>query len=243
MKQILETLVELQRVDAQLLRLDNAKGDLPHQVERLNRTLQETEEVLKTNEKKLLDYKREVGIIEMELKALEGKRTKYQNQLYEVKTNREYDAVTHEIEFVKSEIGKKEDRLKELKQMVEELEKVAKETQEQLHRLKSEYEQKKAELEKKKEVTEQEEIALQDKRKKLLASLTPKMVAGYERIKKAKNGIAIVPVIQNACGGCHKKLPPQHVVEIREKSQLYFCDGCGRMLVWDDEVSEQANET
>ncbi len=179
MKQILETLVELQRVDAQLLRLDNAKGDLPHQVERLNKTLQETEEVLKTNEKKLLDYKREVGIIEMELKALEGKRTKYQNQLYEVKTNREYDAVTHEIEFVKSEISKKEDRLKELKQMVEELEKVAKETQEQLHRLKSEYEQKKAELEKKKEVTEQEETALQDKRKKLLASLTPKMVAGY----------------------------------------------------------------
>lgn len=243
MKKILETLVELHRVDAKLLQLNNIKGDLPYQVARLDKTLQETEEMLKTNEKKLLEYKREVGIIEMEIKALEGKRTIYQNQLYEVKTNREYDAVTHEIEFVKSEISKKEDRLRELKGIVEELEKVLKETQEQLNRFKSEYEQKTIELGKRKEVTEREEIALLDKRKKLLESLSPKMVAGYERIRKAKNGVAIVPVIRNACGGCHKKLPPQHVVEIREKSKLYFCDGCGRMLVWDDEISEQENET
>jgi len=198
----------------------------------------EAEKSLETNEKRTVDNKKEVGIIEMEIRALEGKQQKYQNQLFEVKTNREYDAVTHEIESVKIEIGKKESRLLELMDLVESGGKFIEEARKHTTRLKEEFEKKSNDLKKKQEATERDEIALKDKRVKALRNIDAKWIAAYERIRNAKNGLAMVPVVLNACSGCHKKLPPQRVLEIRERDRLYMCDVCGRMLVWDDSVSD-----
>jgi predicted nucleic acid-binding Zn-ribbon protein len=230
----------MQKIDTQLQKLESLKGDLPNQVQKLNRDLTETEKQLEIQEKKNIDYKKETDITEMEIKALEGKQKKYQNQLYDVKTNREYDAVTHEIESVKSEIGKKESRLLELMDLVENMKKAVQEAKEQMSRLKIEYDKKKSDLEKKQEATERDVIALKDKRAKVLRGIEHKWLASYDRIRNAKNGLALVPVIRNSCSGCHKTLPPQRVMEIREMDKLYLCDVCGRMLVWDEKVSEQS---
>jgi predicted nucleic acid-binding Zn-ribbon protein len=232
--------MELQRIDTQLRQLEGLKGDLPNQVRRLNQELMEAEKTLEIQEKKSVDYKKETGIIEMEIKALEGKQIKYQNQLFEVKTNREYDAITHEIESVKIEIGKKESRLLELMDLVENGGKSVEEARNQMTRLKGEFEKKNADLSKKQEATERDEIALRDKRSKALRGIEPKWLASYERIRNAKNGLAMVPIVRNACGGCRKTFPPQRVLEIREGNRLYLCDVCGRMLFWDDIISEQS---
>jgi predicted nucleic acid-binding Zn-ribbon protein len=239
LRQLIQKLMELQKIDSQLQQLESLKGDLPNQVRRLNQELMEAEKSLETHEKKTVDNKKEVGIIEMEIKALEGKQQKYQNQLFEVKTNREYDAVTHEIESVKIEIGKKESRLLELMDLVENGGKFIEESRNQMTRLKGEYEKKNNDLNKKQEATERDEIALKDKRDKALRNIDSKSIAAYERIRNAKNGLAMVPVVLNACSGCHKKLPPQRVLEIREGDRLYMCDVCGRMLVWDDSISDR----
>jgi predicted nucleic acid-binding Zn-ribbon protein len=231
--------MELQRIDTQLQKLEALKGDLPNQVRKLNQELAEVEKLLETQEKKYVEYKKETGITEMEIKALEGKLKKYQNQLFEVKTNREYDAVSHEIESVKINIGKKENQFLELMELVENIQKAIQEAKDQITRLKGEYEQKKANLEKKQEATERDEIALNDKRGKALRGIENKWLGSYERIRNAKNGLALVPVVRNSCSGCHKTLPPQRVLEIREMDRLYLCDVCGRMLVWDEKVSEQ----
>jgi predicted nucleic acid-binding Zn-ribbon protein len=240
LRQLINSLMELQRIDTQLQQLEGLKGDLPNQVRRLNQELMEAEKSLEIHEKKSVDYKKEAGIIEMEIKALEGKQKKYQNQLFEVKTNREYDAVTHEIESVKIEIGKKESRMLELMDLVENGGKIVEEARIQTTRLKGEFEKKSTDLSKKQEATERDEIALRDKRGKALRGIEPKWLASYERIRNAKNGLAMVPVVRNACGGCHKTFPPQRVLEIREGNRLYLCDVCGRMLYWDDILSEQS---
>ena len=114
MKDVLEQLIELQKLDSQILHLESMRGDLPHQVSRLNQELKEAEKTLEDLGNQLQDYQKENDMIEMEIKALDGKKQKYQSQLFEVKNNREYDAVTNEIENVKDEIGKKETRLLEL---------------------------------------------------------------------------------------------------------------------------------
>jgi uncharacterized protein len=239
LRQLIHSLMELQRIDTQLQKLEGLKGDLPNQVRRLNQELTEGEKALEIQEKKNVDNKKEAGIIELEIKALEGKLIKYQNQLFEVKTNREYDAVSHEIESVKIEIGKKENRLLELMDLVENGGKFIEESRNQMTRLKGEFEKKSADLGKKQEATEREEIALKDLRGKALRGIEPKWLSSYERIRNAKNGLAMVPLVRNACGGCRKTFPPQRVLEIREGSRLYLCDVCGRMLYWDEIISEQ----
>jgi predicted nucleic acid-binding Zn-ribbon protein len=229
----------LQEIDTQLQRLEALKGDLPNQVRRLNQELAEGEKSLVDQEQKLMDCRKEVGANDLDMKSSEGKLKKYQNQLFEVKTNREYDAVTHEIESVKTEIGKKESHQLELMEWVDSTQKIVEELKVSMERLRQEFEKKKADLQKKQEATEREELELKDKRDKALKGIDPKRLASYERIRRAKNGLAMVPVAKNACGGCRKKLPPQRVLEIREGDRLFLCDVCGRMLVWDEQISEQ----
>lgn len=237
MQKVLEQLIELQRFDSQLTQLENLRGDLPNQVSRLHQELEEAEKSLNEKEEKLRVYNRERGIIEMEIKALEGKQKKYQTQLFEVKTNREYDAVTHEIESVKSNIGKKENRLLELIEFEEETQNSLEVIREEIEKLRGRLDGRSVELKKRLSKTEKNEIALKDKRGKILHKLEPRLVATYERIRRAKNGLAVVPVIRNACGGCFKTLPPQKILEIREMDRLYLCEVCGRILVWDEDVS------
>jgi predicted nucleic acid-binding Zn-ribbon protein len=240
LRQLIDSLMELQRIDTQLQLLEGLKGDLPNQVRRLDQELMEAEKSLEIQEKKSVDYKKEAGSVELEVKTLEGKQKKYQNQLFEVKTNREYDAVTHEIEIVKIEIGKKETRLLELMDLIENGGKLIEESRNQITRLKGEFEIKSVDLNKRQEATERDEIALKDRRSKALRGIEPKWLASYERIRNAKNGLAMVPIVRNACGGCHKTFPPQRVLEIREGNRLYLCDVCGRMLIWDEILSERS---
>lgn len=237
MQKILKQLIELQGFDSQLTQLESLRGDLPNRVSRLNRELEEAEKSLDENEEKLRVYNKERGITEMEIKALEGKKKKYQNQLFEVKTNREYDAVTHEIETVKSNIGKKENHLLELIEFEEETQQTLEVIREEIEKLKDNLDRSSVELKKRLSKTEKNEIALKDKRGKILHRLEPRLIATYERIRRAKNGLAVVPVVRNACGGCFKTLPPQRILEIREMNRLYLCEVCGRILVWDEESS------
>lgn len=239
MEQALKHLMELQKVDSQLVEIEGLKGDLPHQVSRLNRDIEEAEEFLGEQEEKLRVYQRERGIVEMDIRALEGKQKQYQSQLFEVKTNREYDAITHEIESAKVEKEKKETRLLELMEQEEASQKAIEVKGEEIERLKKQLEEKKADLKERLQKTEKEEATLRDRRGKILRNLDARLLANYERIRKAKNGLAVVPILRNACGGCFKTLPPQRILEIREMNHLRVCEVCGRMLVWDEAVSEK----
>ncbi len=238
MQQVLKHLIKLQEIDSQLKQLESLKGDLPHQVSRLEHELESAEIKLKESEEKLQAYRKERGITEMEIKALEGKQTEYQNQLFNVKTNREYDAVTQEIETVQEDIGKKESRLLELMDIEEETRNFLGTVQEEIEKVKQRFDEKNKELKKRLANTEKDEVLLLDQKEKLLCEFDKRMIATYNRILKAKNGFAVVPVVRNACGGCFKTLPHQRIFEIRQMNRLFLCEVCGRILVWDEQKSE-----
>ena len=238
MQKVLNNLLTLQRLDSQTAQLESLRGDLPQQVNRLKKDIEEVEESLKNNENKLRAYGKERGIAEMEIKALDGKKKKYQTQLFQVKTNREYDAVSFEIEAVNGEVEKKENRILEILDMEEELKKSIEADKEELNKLNDRFEKVSKELKGQMAKTEKDEVLLKHEREKVVHKLESRHLAAYERIRKAKNGLAVVPVVRGACGGCFKSLPPQKILEIRQMNRLYLCEVCGRILIWDDKESE-----
>jgi predicted nucleic acid-binding Zn-ribbon protein len=237
LQQILNNLMVLQRLDSQRAQLESLRGDLPQQVNRLKNEIEEIEQSIKNTQEKLRSYEKERGITEMEIKALEGKKKKYQAQLFQVKNNREYDAVTFEIEAVNAEVEKKENRILEILDMEEELKKSLETDKEEFNKLNGRLENVSKELKGQIAKTEKDEVLLTHEREKVVHKLESRYLASYERIRKAKNGLAVVPVVRGACGGCFKSLPPQKILEIRQMNRLYLCEVCGRILIWDDKES------
>ena len=146
MKEVLEQLRELQALDFKLGDLESLRGDFPQQVSRLNRELEGSVRALEEKEAALQAYQKERAMTEVDIKALEDKQKKYQSQLFEVTNNREYDAVTHEIESVKDEIEKKESRILELMDLEEDLSKGIEEAKEESDQLRSQLDVNQAEL-------------------------------------------------------------------------------------------------
>ncbi len=240
MKEVLERLVELQKVDQQLRELHLLRGDLPHQVELLKQDVDQANTKLQEQKEKLQAYRLEKDALEMEIQDLESRKKKYQDQLYQVKNNREYDAVSMEIENVKEQTSNKETRIIELITLEEEIQQMIGESEDDAKQTQARLEEKEKDLERRISETEQEESQLQKDRVKLTETLNPRTVSAYQRIFNAKNGLAVVPVMRHGlCGGCYKNLPPQRVLEIREMRKMYLCEVCGRILVWDEEAAEK----
>ena len=238
MKEILEQLVELQKVDQQLHELEALRGDLPHQVELLKQETDKVQTTLEEQQQQLQEFQKEKDMLELEIKELEEKQKKYQDQLYKVKNNREYDAVSMEIENVKDQISNKETRVYELMDLEKELENSITASKEEVIQVQDQLKAKDEDLKKRLGETETQENALRKNRDQLASKLTPRMLSTYQRIFNAKNGLAVVPVLrQGLCGGCFKNLPPQRVLEIREMKRMTLCEVCGRILIWDEEAA------
>lgn len=238
MKNTLKKLIELQKVDTQLQYLERSKGDLPQKVGMLKRRLEEAEESLKDSERMLDGYRKEHGRLEIEIKAQRGRQEKYKAQLLEVKNNREYDAVTQEIEAAKAAIEQKENRLLELMDLEEQTTGSIQIKKEEMDKLKEQLERSNDELTKRLAKTEKEEIELKERREEIIKELKPRIVSTYNRIARAKDGLAVVNVVRGACGGCFKSLPPQKILEVRSMDKIYTCDICGRILVYEEDDSE-----
>ena len=243
MKEVLQQLKALQKIDTQLYYLEELKGDLPVQVNNLKKEKEDFALTRQEQEEQLQSYKKERDMLNLEVKDLEDKKEKYKNQLYEVKTNREYDAVSAEIESVSDQVSNKETRVLELMSLEEDLETTIKETQEKAGELMVQLEQKEKDLGGRLANTESEEKKLQADRDVIAKKLTPRMLSSYERILKAKNGMAVAPVVKGAlCGGCFKNLPPQRVLEIRQMNRMILCEVCGRMLIWDNSEPDSGSD-
>ena len=159
-----------------------------------------------------------------------------------MKNNREYDAVTFEIEAVKEEVDKKESHLLELMGSEEQAEKKKEALQESVAQLETQLTEREKNLQARMAETEAQEKSLQARRDALAGKIQPRLLSSYDRIRRAKNGMAVVPVVRDGCcGGCYKQLPPQRVMEIRDMDRLILCEVCGRILVWDEQKSQETS--
>jgi len=234
----LRALYKLQKIDSKTDEIQILKGELPMEVKDL--------------EDELAGLKTRIGKIEEELKEMEDNVAnrknankeseslikKYQKQQNNVKNNREFDAISKEIELQKLDIQLGEKRIREasddMEQKVQYLEASKKAIKEKEKNLK----QKKEELEHIIEETDAEEKTLLKKSKDHQSKIEDRLVQAYNRIRSSyKNGLAVVTVQRDSCGGCYNAIPPQTQMEIRQHKKILVCEHCGRILV--DEVLEK----
>ncbi len=238
LKKVVKQLIDLQEIDSRFDTLQLQKGDLPLMIDEM-----ETELEVKKTEKEELDNNIKKGeadrrMFQMEIEASNEKLKQYEEQLYKVQTNKEYDAISLEIDTKKMEIKELENKILQSLEEEEELRSNIANLDEELQKLDDQLHEYRRELDEIILQTKEEEARLQRGRKNILADIDKRYQWQYERIRQAKAGLAVVPIKKNSCGGCFSAVPAQKIVEIREMNRLYTCEYCGRILVWVDEDIE-----
>ncbi len=233
MQKIINALIEMQEIDFKLSHLEEERGDLPQVVEKLKATMDEKQGLLKSQKDQIKKLEVLEKNIELELSSLQEKMKQNEAKLYEVKTNKEYDAISHETEALKNTIEEIENKVISHAEEIESLTKSNEQLEKELAEMEEEFKESDAELQEMLGATSEEENLLRQEREIVKSALTPRMIDSYQRIRQAKNGIAVAYSNGGVCSGCFSFIPPQKVAEVKQMKNLYYCESCGRILVWD----------
>jgi uncharacterized protein len=231
----------LQRVDSDLDELHDLKGDLPHLVEVLEKKMQEKGALKKGLEGTVKGALVRRDEIDLEIVTTKEKIEKYKEQQFQIKTNKQYDALTREIDLAQEKINTLEKEMESLEGKASSAKSDLEAVTPELEELGKELKERQAELDHVNKEHEDEELKLKHEREKLVVRIDKADIKLYERIRNALGGKAVVSVRRNACGGCFKRVPPQVSVELRKNSRLMTCEHCGRLLVSDDIVESYSN--
>ncbi|MCA0429552.1 MAG: C4-type zinc ribbon domain-containing protein [Bacteroidetes bacterium] len=228
----LKSLYQLQLIDSKIDRLRTIRGELPLEVSDLEDTVAGLETRLTNVTEEVNELNTQINEKKQAIKDFQANIKKYESQQGKVRNNREYDAITKEIEFQNLEIQLAEKRMKEASANLvlknELLEKSSVEFEERSKDLKV----KKAELDEIIAETEKEEKELLVESNNAAAGIEDRLLNAYKRIRSnTRNGLAVVAVERDACGGCYNKIPPQRQLDIRTNKKLIVCEHCGRVLV------------
>jgi predicted nucleic acid-binding Zn-ribbon protein len=228
----LKSLYQLQLIDSKIDRLRTVRGELPLEVSDLEDTVLGLETRLKNVELEVSELDTTLNEKKQAIKDFQANIKKYEQQQGKVRNNREYDAITKEIEFQNLEIQLAEKRIKEAKANIalksELLEKSKIDFEERSKDLKA----KKGELDEIIAETEKEEKELMKESESASSSIEERLLNAYKRIRSnSRNGLAVVAVERDACGGCYNKIPPQRQLDIRLNKKIIVCEHCGRVLV------------
>lgn len=223
-------LVELQALDTHIFKLEDELTAIPVQIKKGEEELKDKTNGMKRLEDsaKALQLKRKDK--EGELEAKEAMIKKYQTQLYQVKTNKEYTALQEEIGRVRADSSLIEEEIIKLLDDVDNENKRAAAEKELLKREEAALNDEKERLNKDAERIKSELENLKTERAALTGKVDKDILKKYERIIKSKDRLAVVPVAGESCQGCFRILPPQVINEIKMNSQLVFCENCARIL-------------
>jgi predicted nucleic acid-binding Zn-ribbon protein len=233
----LKILYELQNLDDQLDELEELRGDLPNAVEALEEKITTMKSDVAAKEKERKDSLKKREENDEEIIKLKENQKRFKSQLYQVRNNKEYDALTKEIDHNEEQISKLEAENNTLADMSKKMTDEIEEITPQMDELKDELKAKEADLKEIIKTNEKEEAKLRKKRKEIEALTKKPDYSAYMRIRKAKKGKAVATIKRSACSGCHNIVPSQRQLEIRRNTKLFFCEYCGRILV-STEVAE-----
>lgn len=238
----LKQLYELQLIDSEIDEIAVLKGELPIEVSDLEDEIAGLETRIKKLESVIQDMNTEAGRHEANIKEAEALILRYQTQMDNVKNNREYDALTKELELQKLEIQLSEKKIRQVNLEIQNKEGTLEATKERLEGKLKDLETKKVELAKIIEKTEKEEEKLLKKSEKAKKKIEDRLMKAYNKVRKSyRNGLAVVTVSRDSCGGCFNKIPPQLQLEIGQRKKIIACEHCGRILV-DDYILQEGEE-
>lgn len=229
---VLRALFNLQQIDSEIDKIRTVRGELPLEVE----DLEDEIEGLVTRTQKLVEemeaFETAISDKKNAIKESKAQIKKYEGQQGKVRNNREFDSLTKEIEYQNLEIQLNEKRIKEDQANIEGKKEVKSESDKLLKERKADLDVKKKELEEITAETQKEEETLAKKSTKAQNIIEERLVNAYQRIRKnARNGLAVVTIQRDACGGCFNKIPPQRQLDIKTHKKVIVCEHCGRILV------------
>ncbi|MEP1095633.1 MAG: C4-type zinc ribbon domain-containing protein [Cyclobacteriaceae bacterium] len=240
--QKLEALEKLQKIDSKIDEIKKVRGALPEEVQDLEDEIAGYQTRFDKQSQDQKDLEDGIAANKAAIKDAEKLIKKYEEQQMNVRNNREYDAITKEVELQQLEIQILEKRIKESYEKIEGKKEEAEATKTTLGERKKDLEGKKGELDTITKESEADEQKIAKDRKKAEKNVEERLLKSYDRVRKnMRNGLAVVPVNRGACGGCFNIVPPQKQAEIREKKKLIVCEHCGRILadVLDEIVVEE----
>ncbi len=235
----LRALFSLQLVDSEIDKIKTLRGELPLEVQDLEDEIAGLETRLGNLREEVVTLDKAVLKKNNEITESEALIKKYEEQQKNVRNNREFDSLSKEIEYQNLEIELFNKKIREFNVQIEEKKVVIAESEATLADRKSDLDNKKAELDEIISDTQKEEEGLYSKSEKIQSVIEERLLTAYKRIRSnARNGLAVVPVQRDACGGCFNQIPPQRQLDIKSRKKIIVCEYCGRILVDDEIISE-----
>ena len=228
----LRALFELQTIHTQIDKIRQIRGDLTMEVLDLEDEVAGLETRIQKIKAELDESEDSIVNRKNSIKEALAATKKYEAQLNDVKNNREYDAITKEVEIQGLEIQVSEKKIKEHTFEISNRTEGYEKTQAELANRKNDLETKKAELDTITAETEKEEAVLLEKASESQAKTDERLLIAYNRLRNnTKNGLAVVTIQRDSCSGCFNQIPPQRQLDIRQRKKIIVCEHCGRILV------------
>ncbi len=228
----LKQLFNLQLIDSNIDEIQVLKGELPIEVSDLEDEIQGLGKRIKRLEEAIADMDQGISAHKANIQESTMLIERYEKQLDDVKNNREFEALTKEIELQKLEIQLSEKKIGDAERNKEVKNVTFTEAQEKMDAKQKNLDVKKVELEKIIEKTNANEAELQKKSAKAKADIDERLIKAYNRVRsRYRNGLAVVTVERDACSGCFNRIPPQLQIEIGHHKKIVACEHCGRVLV------------
>lgn len=236
-EQKLRALYNLQQIDSQIDHLRVLRGELPQEVKNLEDEIAGMETRMEKFNETLSGLKRLISDWQAKLNDANTLKTRYEQQIMGVKNSREYDAISKEIELQGLDIEIANKRIAEQNAAVEMTSQQMQGVSDLLTERYKDLEIKKTELGGIVADTEKEEKELMEQSKEAMKHVEERLLTAYSRVRgNARNGLAVVAIERDACGGCFNHIPPQRQMDIRLRKKITVCEHCGRILV-DPEIS------
>ena len=233
MNETLEQLIKLQEIDHRLLEIKSFMGDLPSMVESQEKELSILEAENKEKLNRVAEVDKEIRHYNREVENMNTQMVKYKDQLYLVKSNKEYDSLNHEIDHMKANISDFEDQLINIVDEKEKLEELIKLNSSKIETTSELLSLNKVELNSAMDETKNEKAELEKNRSVLFGNIEPIKLNDYEKIRENRDGTGMESIIGQACGGCYSQLPPQTIIEIKKNINIMNCPNCSILLFWD----------
>lgn len=231
-EQKLQALYELQTTLTAIDEKRALRGELPLEVQDLEDEIAGLDTRIEKIDTEIKEFQSAITMKKGEVQEAQANLERYNNQLNEVRNNREYDSLSKQIDYERLEVELCNKKIKEATDQVayrtNDLEIAKTEREERQKNL----DEKKSELEDILAETREEETMLKERAKDLEVKIEPRLLSSFKRIRKsARNGLGIVYVQRDACGGCFNKIPPQRQLDIKMHKKIIVCEYCGRILV------------
>lgn len=228
----LKALYQLQTLLSEIDKIKTLRGELPLEVQDLEDEIEGLTFRMGKHNEEIGELNNNIGVRRNKIAEAEAAMARYKEQLNDVKNNREYDMLSKEIEFQTLEVELENKRISEAQRVIETKQAELSECGERLSERRTDLEVKKAELEEIVSETKAEEEKLREQAKALEMTIEPRLLAAFKRIRKnSRNGLGIVYVERDACGGCFNKIPPQRQLDIRMRKKIIVCEYCGRIMI------------